>query len=132
MSDIIPIAALASTLGSAICLAVPAVNGTYARMSKYHDSDYVASQMERRRGDCLPGCGRCCGPRMRCWFLLPGSGCGIYPIRPSNCRSFPLDDEDIDAAQCPGYWFVDEDGGGDDGPRWAAPDELRAVTRAGN
>ena len=105
---------------------MPTANGTFGRAAKYRDEAYAASQLARRRGDCVEGCGRCCGPTMRCIFLLPRSRCLIYDRRPPNCKSFPLDEEDLDAAHCPGYWFVGTDGTDPGAPRWATPTALQA------
>ncbi len=106
MVDLIPIAAIGGVAGTAIGLGIPAANGSFARMAKYHDEAYVTTQLVLRRGECLPECGRCCGPKVRCLFLTPGTRCGIYPIRPANCRNFPIDQQDLDAARCPGFWFA--------------------------
>src|SRR3990172_1897645 len=83
-----------------------AANGSFSRMAKYHEEAYVTTQLELRRGECLPDCGRCCGPKVRCLFLTPGTRCGIYTLRPSNCHNFPIDQADLDAARCPGFWFA--------------------------
>jgi uncharacterized protein len=47
---------------------------------------------DRRRGQCVQ-CGACCKLPYVCPFLkvdAHGKGsCGIYPIRPLNCRKYP-------------------------------------------
>ena len=47
---------------------------------------------DRRRGQCVH-CGACCKLPNVCLFLKTndkGEGyCGVYPIRPLNCRKYP-------------------------------------------
>jgi Fe-S-cluster containining protein len=47
---------------------------------------------DRRRGECIH-CGACCKLPNVCPFLKTnGAGhgyCGIYPLRPLNCRKYP-------------------------------------------
>ncbi|OHB62706.1 MAG: hypothetical protein A2Y77_16055 [Planctomycetes bacterium RBG_13_62_9] len=45
-----------------------------------------------RRGQCI-NCGACCKLPNVCPFLMTGGDgkgyCGIYPLRPLNCRKYP-------------------------------------------
>lgn len=53
---------------------------------------------EGRTGSCN-GCGECCKLPYRCQFLKEkedGSySCGIYQVRPLNCRKFPRTPDDL-------------------------------------
>jgi hypothetical protein len=61
-----------------------------------------------RRGRCV-NCGACCKLPNVCPFLkTDGEGkgyCGVYPLRPMNCRKYPrTESEHITKDTC-GFWF---------------------------
>jgi hypothetical protein len=60
---------------------------------------YVEQQLAMRKGDCNR-CGLCCQLVFKCQFLRHDDEglayCGVYKVRPSNCRVFPIDQRDID------------------------------------
>ena len=63
---------------------------------------------KQRRGQCI-NCGACCRLPATCPFLKTngdGKGyCGIYPLRPLNCRKYPrTDSEHITKDTC-GFHF---------------------------
>ena len=63
---------------------------------------------QRRRGQCVH-CGACCKLPNVCPFLRTngdGEGyCGVYPLRPLNCRKYPrTDSEHITKDTC-GFRF---------------------------
>jgi len=57
---------------------------------------------EGRSGACN-GCGDCCKLPTRCLFLKTDSkgkdSCGIYSIRPPNCRKFPRSPAQLDTVK---------------------------------
>jgi len=73
--------------------------------------DYVAEQMDKRRGTCLQ-CGKCCELSIKCPMLKKKNNeisCRIYHHgRPKACISFPIDKRDLANVnfEC-GYYFVD-------------------------
>jgi uncharacterized protein len=65
---------------------------------------------DRRRGQCIH-CGVCCKLPNVCSFLKTndkGEGyCGVYPLRPLNCRKYPRTEaEHITKGTC-GFHFED-------------------------
>ena len=58
----------------------------------------VRRAIEKRLGACIR-CGTCCRLPFKCSFLKADSsgtlGCSVYPLRPPNCRVFPVDGRDI-------------------------------------
>jgi len=73
----------------------------------YFRKSYVEKQLSRRRGKC-DQCGKCCELAFRCPFLTASRKCLIYDIwRPTHCRSFPLDQKDLEevGGEC-GYFFA--------------------------
>ncbi len=73
------------------------------------NSDYVSSQLRKRRGKCLR-CGRCCRLVFKCPFLKTTKDgktrCTIYTHRSVQCKMFPIDKKDLKEVNflC-GYWF---------------------------
>ena len=65
--------------------------------------DYVARQLQIRRGDCRQ-CGTCCRLSIGCPMLTKEKRCLVYrSFRPKECRVFPIDQKDIDdVAACGG------------------------------
>ena len=66
-----------------------------------------------RKGQCTPELcetldGRkgsaCCKLGYKC-PMLNGTSCGIYKIRPRNCRSFPANKEDLKLVKNCGFYF---------------------------
>jgi len=79
---------------------------------------YVEYWRARRRGSCR-NCGACCQLAHRCPHLKrrpDGSTyCAIYPLRPPNCRAFPIDpqdlrDRDIIMPQTPCGFYFEQNG----------------------
>ena len=58
----------------------------------------VRRAIEKRLGQCAR-CGICCRLPFKCSFLKANPagelGCSVYPLRPPNCRVFPIDGRDI-------------------------------------
>ena len=68
---------------------------------------------ENRKGQCTPDrCetldgkkgAACCHLDYAC-PLLSGTGCSIYPLRPHNCRVFPMSEDDLKLVRNCGYYF---------------------------
>ncbi|MGF1548909.1 MAG: hypothetical protein ACFCUG_16455 [Thiotrichales bacterium] len=61
-----------------------------------------------RRGSCN-NCGACCKLPTQCRFLrFNDSGesyCGIYKVRPLNCRKYPRSAAELITADTCGFWF---------------------------
>ncbi len=68
----------------------------------------AAGLRPQRKGQCI-NCGACCRLPVECPFLKTngdGKGyCGVYPLRPLNCRKYPrTDSEHITKDTC-GFHF---------------------------
>lgn len=63
---------------------------------------------KRRRGRCVH-CGACCKLPSVCPFLRTNghgqSHCGIYPLRPLNCRKYPRTESEHITAETCGFRF---------------------------
>ena len=63
---------------------------------------------KRRKGKCV-NCGACCKLPNACPFIkLSPDGkvfCGIYPIRPLNCRKYPRTESELITQETCGYRF---------------------------
>jgi hypothetical protein len=75
----------------------------------HFEKGLVASNLKRRRGECLQ-CGRCCKLVYRCPMLVGNKNsmrCLIYNTgRPEQCRVFPLNTSDLaDVNFRCGYYF---------------------------
>lgn len=91
--------------------------GLFRRIERYvlcrRFGDYVERSIEKRRGSCRR-CGKCCVYLfIRCRFLKYDEKgraiCPVYPLRPKQCRAFPINQRDIDeiskwGVDC-GYYF---------------------------
>jgi hypothetical protein len=64
----------------------------------------VMEARKKRDGQCVR-CGSCCG---HCIFHDPkNKRCRIYGLRPSICRMFPLNKQDVEDAKTCGFSFRD-------------------------
>lgn len=59
----------------------------------------VCETLDGRRGSA------CCRLGYRCPMLADGGDCGVYNIRPRNCRVFPANEEDLKLVRNCGYRF---------------------------
>jgi hypothetical protein len=63
---------------------------------------------DRRRGQCVH-CGACCKLPNVCPFLKTndkGEGyCGVYPLRPLNCRKYPRTEAEHITKDTCGFYF---------------------------
>jgi Fe-S-cluster containining protein len=61
-----------------------------------------------RKGHCV-NCGACCKLPNVCPFLKPGPDgkgyCGIYSLRPLNCRKYPRTKSELITAETCGFHF---------------------------
>ncbi len=66
---------------------------------------------ENRRGACN-NCGACCKLPNPCLFLryreTGESYCGIYKLRPLNCRKYPRTARELITADTCGFWFEED------------------------
>lgn len=84
--------------------------GKWRRFWLVHfQKEYVEQQLSVRQGDCNQ-CGACCSMLLTCPMLTKQGGCLAYgTCRPQSCKTFPIDQRDINevnlgGAQC-GYRF---------------------------
>ncbi len=63
---------------------------------------------KQRRGKCI-NCGACCKLPNVCKFIKTGADgkiyCGVYPIRPLNCRKYPRTESELITADTCGHHF---------------------------
>lgn len=67
--------------------------GLRRRFLYYFRTDYVNTQLARRRGACLKD-GRCCKITMPWCPYLENGKCAIYERQPLFCKIFPIDEKD--------------------------------------
>ena len=70
-----------------------------------------------RDGECTPDIcetldgvkgAACCKLGYKCFALCNNNNCGIYSIRPLNCRVFPISEDDLLLVKNCGYSFVNQ------------------------
>lgn len=52
--------------------------------------------------------GACCNLGYKCFAICNNNDCGIYAIRPLNCRVFPISEDDLLLVENCGYSFVNQ------------------------
>lgn len=72
-------------------------------LKKLHRTATAVLPVHRGRKGSCNGCGACCKLPFRCTFLKEKEDgsyfCGIYQIRPPNCRKFPRTADDLKLVQ---------------------------------
>jgi len=84
--------------------AVHFTKGKIRRFMLVHfHKEYVEEQLNSRQGECNQ-CGSCCNMLMTCPMLTKEGGCMAYGVcRPQSCKTFPIDQRDIDEVNLTGH-----------------------------